>query len=76
MSTFTCSSCLNEYNLMDNEEWNDKKAMEEYKNNFPETQGDPVAVICDDCYIQVNNWLATKTEKEKKSMRHGIINNG
>lgn len=34
----------------------DEEARAEYEQNFPQTQGDEKAVVCDDCYQRLMAW--------------------
>lgn len=52
-NTFTCARCGNSFT----KGWTDEEAREEYKENFPETQGDEEDVVCNDCYTAFLHWL-------------------
>jgi len=50
---FTCAHCGNTFV----KGWTDEEAREEYKENFPETQGDEEDVVCSNCYTAILHWL-------------------
>lgn len=49
---YTCEICKNTYDLVNDESWNDKKAIDELHINFSDIDIDitPLSVVCDDCY--------------------------
>lgn len=50
--TYTCGNCGKTFE----KGWSDEEARAEYQQNFPETQGHPEALVCDDCYRAIREW--------------------
>ena len=69
MSEFTCALCQNIYTKKNDDEWNDKKAAEEFLELTPECRNDATAIICDDCFVVYKEWLANQTDEDKRKMR-------
>jgi len=44
--------CGGVFDVVETEEWNSEKALEEYRIRFPEAQSipDEQMIVCDDCY--------------------------
>jgi len=67
---FTCYRCKITFEKMNNEEWNEDKAYEEFRTLYPEPKYDPVDVLCDYCNEEFKKWYSKLTEDEKKKMRN------
>jgi hypothetical protein len=71
--SFLCFICKETFEYMPDSTWSEKDAIKEYETNYPETQGSPVDVVCDDCHTEFRKWFATLTEEEKKNMREDLF---
>ena len=69
MSEYTCDKCLITYKKINNEQWNDFKAAEEFLNSQPEAKNDPTRILCDDCNEDFKVWFSQFSDEEKKQMR-------
>lgn len=69
MSEFTCQNCNRTFKKINNSEWNDEKANEEFINDHPDCINDDIGVICDDCHKEFKIWFLKLTCKQKENMR-------
>jgi hypothetical protein len=53
MMTLLCEHCGEEFEPLDDEQWNDAKAAAELEQNFPGAPIEECAVICEDCYQRI-----------------------
>ena len=53
MMTLLCEHCGEEFEPLDDEQWNDAKAAAELEQNFPGARPEECAVICEDCYQRI-----------------------
>lgn len=52
-NTYKCEICNTEYDFINNEEWNNIKAREEYEKNFPNSKWEDRVVVCIDCWNKI-----------------------
>lgn len=62
---FVCEQCKEEFDS----QRTDEDCMKEFSEKFPECKGDPLAVVCDTCFAQINAWLNSLSMEEKFDMR-------
>lgn len=74
MTEFTCALCLNTFDKINDETWNNFKASEEFLNLCPEAKNDPTDSVCDDCYDKFKKWFADLSREEKRKMREDFFN--
>ncbi len=72
-STFICSNCLMSFKYINNEEWNEQKASEEFIRLYPEAKDHKVEILCDDCNLQFRKWFNKLTDGEKLKMREEYV---
>ncbi len=59
---FTCKRCEKTFDLIQTEEWNDKKAMEELLALYPEVKNNEIVIICGSCNEYFKKWFSLLTE--------------
>ncbi len=67
-NTFTCFKCKKIYEYQHNDIWSEQDAIKEYENNYPESNGHEVNVLCNACHIEFKKWFSTLSEEQKKKM--------
>lgn len=50
MSQYTCAICQIVFESVETENWNTKKALEEFESEFPDEQKEAKVLVCDTCY--------------------------
>lgn len=74
MNHYTCFKCKNIFKKLNNDEWNDYKAVEEFLNLYPECKNDPTDLLCYVCNEEFKKWFSKKTKDEKEKMRREFNN--
>jgi hypothetical protein len=69
MSDYTCENCKKTYKKLDNKEWNDLKAAEEYLNLYSEGKNDWISILCDDCNEEFLKWFKSLSKEQKQQLR-------
>jgi hypothetical protein len=69
MNEFTCAVCHGTFGKLDNNEWNEIKALAEYVELYPEAIDAPKAQICDPCNKIFDEWFMTLTDEQKREMQ-------
>jgi hypothetical protein len=67
---FTCDRCKKEYLTPDTPDW--KKRSESLLDGVLEPGDNDPAVICDDCYEQVLEFMETKNNRHKGDLLHAV----
>jgi len=50
---YKCSSCLEVFKLVRDENWSNEHAVEEFENSFGRKKTEDDAIVCDDCYKKI-----------------------
>jgi hypothetical protein len=66
MNEFTCAKC-NETFI---KKRSDKESMDEFKDSPRYVPGDEVALLCDDCFNEFQQWLSELTPEDHKRIRN------
>lgn len=68
---YQCAHCKNVYEKSNDEQWNDDKAIEEFKSFFPEPDADQsMNILCEDCHQEFLKWFTTLTHEDKEKMKN------
>ncbi len=65
MKEFKCSHCQREFNS----DWTEKEAWAEFIKEPRFVCGEPVVIVCDDCYLEFKEWMDSLTDEEHQEMR-------
>ena len=52
---YQCDLCKEIFNFVNDENWSEEKANEEYKKVFPDSSLDNREIVCDDCWKLVRS---------------------